>query len=132
MTDQGWKDWEDYNHGLQGINTGSGYNQMGLQDRRKSPFETEVKKPKSKNKKNQKPNNCKIKALPEKVNKQWKKLFFFIGLVASALLMREAGVEDSAVYLIGSLLGGFICAAFYKILLAFVVAALGFGILSNL
>jgi Pretoxin HINT domain len=34
--DQGWKDWEEYNRGLQGTSTGSAYNQQGLNDRRKN------------------------------------------------------------------------------------------------
>jgi hypothetical protein len=132
MTNQGWKDWEDYNHGLQGINTGSGYNQMGLQDRKKSPFKTEVKERKHKLKKNRKPKNIKSKTFPKKENNQWKILFFFAGLIASAFFMSEAGVKDSAAYLIGGLLSGFICATFYKVLLAIAMAAIAFGIFSNL
>jgi hypothetical protein len=131
MTHQGWKDWEDYNNGLVGVSTGSGFNQMGLQDRKKGLFGSEPKVRRQKNEKNQKPRKPTIKSVQKKESDQWKIFFFFVGLIVGVVCVSEAGVNDPVAYVFGGLIGGGIFAAFYKVILAVGIAAIGFGILSN-
>ena len=131
MTDQGWKDWEDYNTGLQGICTGSAYNQMGRQDR-KDPFKSMRTAHRPQINKRKKSRKHKDRTLPKKNNDSLRVVFFFIGLIASVLFMSEAGVNEPAVYLIGGAIGGIICAAAHKIIIVASLAAIAMGILSNL
>lgn len=129
------KDLEDYVNGLNGVSTGSGYNELGLSDRKTttstgSPDQTTTPRPAPR--KNNSTKNEKRKA-PESVSVQEykrRRTFFCIGALAACAVLYSKGVTSPIAYIVGALGVGFLFGKTYKIIIGLLVAAAGLWILS--
>ena len=126
MSNDAWKEWEEYNLGLQGTPTGSLENQIGLDDRPKSYTAEDYQRPKkltSKPEKSQK--QKKIVKLHDVSNSNSKGLGLLVGGIVGVavflLLVEKIGNESVFTYLLTATAVAF-GYRFYKAILGMAVA----------
>jgi len=125
MSNQAWNDWEEYNLGLQGTETGSMQNQIGLNDRPKPYSDDDYQQPKKEKAKPQKRQKQQQAQKPRSVSSSEGKglsylVGIIIGIVVFALLVPKMGNESIFTYLLAAVAATF-GYRFYKAILAIVI-----------
>jgi hypothetical protein len=120
MTSQADKDWEEYQLGQQGTNTGSMHNQQGLSDRYQPSSSTPTHA--KKNTKQAASNNSQAE----------EHVFNFpigvISFIVTFFYLYNPTIENTTESAIAAGIAGLVVGRFYKVIIIFVVVIIGFYI----
>jgi len=138
MANDAWKDWEDYNLGLQGTATGGAYNGIGLQDRalnrpaNSQPYTPAKKQAQTKPAPTPTPHKSSGSAASGSGERTLQIWFFLGGCIASLCYMHNIGVTEPVSYLFGGLVAGALAGWLHKLIIALAIAAGTFYVLGQL
>lgn len=123
MSDQHWKDWEEYNHGLQGTATGSAHNQAGLADRTASRA---PERPAGRRKAQAAPKRAAVPPRSSSSGNGNGLRYLIVAAVAIAAFVLLVPHSSGAQYIpyVGGVLAGAVANRFYKLILGAGIAAL--------
>ncbi len=115
MSNDLWKDWEEYNLGLQGTSTGSAHNTMGLSDRPSSTASTSTAAPRRQPRQKGRASSAKSDSNGLSII-----VAIIFGFMAFAWLAPEQGDPSIFTYIGTALVAG-LAYRFYKVIVATVV-----------
>ena len=110
MATQHDKDWEDYQYGLQGTNTGSAYNQMGLSDRQGTQVASHRGSRKAAKNVRSKPGKASGK-------EDFSPLFATIAFIGTAIHLYEPNEDSVVAVLIVAGIAGLLAGKLYKVII---------------